>query len=304
MTKGVVLKSRNYSFQCSNWILSATLVVGLSTCIFAASLAGCSSVPRANDKTEVAPAAAAVLPASIDEAVSGPYRTETNRARDQFRHPAETLKFFGLKPDMNVVELSPGGGWYMEILAPLMATSGHYIAAKPTGAEHSGDKELATFENLHPNLASKIEVVNFNPPEHSELAAEGTVDMVLTFRNVHNWMMSGTENEVFKAAFKALKPGGILGVVEHRAGKKTKNSAKGMAGYVQEKYVISLANNAGFKLDQKSDINANPKDKKNYANGVWTLPPTLRDGDKNRAQYIAIGESDRMTLRFVKPIHK
>ena len=277
----------------------------LSGALVLSTLTGCASSTKAPDKPEAAPVAAhAALPTTIDDAVAGPYRTDSNRARDQYRHPVETLKFFGLKPEMTIVELNPGGGWYMEILAPLMASNGHYIAAMPVGAKHSGDEDTVSFESRHPNLASKIEIVNFNPPTHNQIAPDGSVDMILTFRNIHNWMMSGNEKAVFKAAFSALKPGGVLGVVEHRAGPQTKNTAKGMAGYIPEKLVISMAKKAGFKLDQKSDINANPKDKKNYPEGVWTLPPTLRLGDQDRAKYLAIGESDRMTLRFVKPLKK
>ena len=297
-----ITRSFLISSVASSVLYSVFLGVGLGA-VATGSLVGCSTASKTTEAVVPAPTAPA-LPSSIDEAVASQYRRDENRARDQYRHPAETLKFFGLKPDMTVVELNPSGGWYLEILAPLLATSGHYVAATAVGGEHGGDKSIATYETLHPNLASKIEVANFNPPEHSSLVSDGTADMVLTFRNVHNWMMDGKEKDVFAAVYKALKPGGVFGVVEHRAGKKTKNSAKGMAGYVQEKVVIALAQTAGFKLDQKSDINANPKDTKNYENGVWTLPPSLRDGDKNRAKYIAIGESDRMTLRFVKPLKK
>lgn len=284
---------------------AAISVFCLSGALTLSTLSGCATSTKAPEKPEAVPVPpAAALPTTIDEAVAGPYRTDSNRARDQYRHPVETLKFFGLKPEMTIVELNPGGGWYMEILAPLMANNGHYIAAMPVGAKHSGDEDMASFESRYPNLASKIEIVNFNPPTHNRIAPDGSVDMILTFRNIHNWMMSGTEKAVFKAAFSALKPGGVLGVVEHRAGPQTKNTAKGMAGYIPEKLVISMAKKAGFKLDQKSDINANPKDKKNYPEGVWTLPPTLHLGDQDRAKYLAIGESDRMTLRFVKPLKK
>ena len=281
------------------------LALSFSTAALAMST-GCSSAPKTETPAAPAVAAEPALPTTIEEAVASQFRPESNRARDQYRHPAETLSFFGLKPGMTVIEVAPGAGWYLEILAPLLTNQGHYIAAMPapsTGGEaHEMNSKVADWEKAHPAVASKITVADFAPPAKVELAPEGSVDMVLTFRNVHNWMMKDAQKAVFKSFFRALKPGGVLGVVEHRAGKKSKHDKTGSSGYVAEKDVIALAQAAGFKLDQKSEINANPKDTKNYAEGVWTLPPTLRLGDKDRAKYLAIGESDRMTLRFVKPM--
>lgn len=251
------------------------------------------------------PAPAPTMPTTVEDAINSTYRTPKNKERDHYRHPAETLNFFGIKPEMTVIEIAPGTGWYMEILAPYLATKGQYIAAgfSPT-TEVPYQKELNsaldTWLTKYPDVGSKVRRVTFNPP--SELASENSADMILTFRNVHNWMPN--EKEAFKAFFKALKPGGVLGVVEHRANPKAKHDPKGKSGYVHEKHIIKIAETAGFKLQEKSEINANPKDKKNYPEGVWTLPPTLRLKDKNREKYLAIGESDRMTLKFVKPLFK
>jgi predicted methyltransferase len=263
----------------------------------------CSSTPKPVESA--APPAPPHLPSTIEEAVASSYRTDSNRARDQYRHPAETLSFFGVKPDMTVVEISPSGGWYLEILAPLLAEHGHYIAATPAAMGNAetndGAKKIADWSSKHPEVAAKMATSDFNPPDKVEVAPAGSADMVLTFRNVHNWMAKDSQRAVFKGFFAALKPGGVLGVVEHRANAKQKRDPKAKSGYVLEKDVIALAQSVGFKLDKKSEINANPKDEKNYEGGVWTLPPTLRLKDKDRERYLAIGESDRMTLRFVKP---
>lgn len=240
-------------------------------------------------------------PTTIEEAVASAYRTPENRQRDIYRHPAETLEFFGLKPEMTIVEISPGAGWYMEILAPLLSANGQYIAAMApsAGSEYMtklNDKVTRWIES-HPSLKDKVKVVPFEPA----MPLENEADMVLTFRNVHNWAGKGTDQAAFNAFFKALKPGGILGVVEHRADAKSKRDPKAKSGYMREADVIRLATKAGFKLEAKSEVNANPKDKRNHPAGVWTLSPNLRLGEKDREKYIAIGESDRMTLKFIKP---
>lgn len=274
-------------------ILSTAVILSLA-------LSGCS---QKEVKPEVKPAL--VLPTTIDEAVKSPYRTPENTKRDQYRHPVETLNFFGIKPEMTVVEISPGAGWYMEILAPFLASRGQYIGAgfsRTTEVDFQKDlnAKIDAWLAKYPEVGSKAKIVSFSPP--SEIAAADSVDMVLTFRNIHNWMPN--EKEAFKTFFKALKPGGILGVVEHRADPKSKMDPKAKSGYVHEKHVIKLAQSVGFKLEEKSEINANPKDTKNYPEGVWTLPPTFRLKDVDKEKYIAIGESDRMTLRFVKPVKK
>jgi predicted methyltransferase len=265
-------------------------------------ITGCSSAPKLQGAT---PAAPAPLPTTVDEAVASTYRTEANRARDQYRHPRETLEFFGVKHDMTIIEISPGAGWYLEILAPLLTFQGHYIAAMPlagaTGDANSGTAKILDWEKAHPEIASKITTVEFSPPEKTEVAPAESADMVLTFRNVHNWMMKGAEKAAFEGFFKALKPGGVLGVVEHRA-KANEHDPKAKSGYVREKDVIALAKSVGFKYDTSSELNANAKDTKDHPEGVWTLPPTLRLKEKDREKYLAIGESDRMTLRFIKPM--
>jgi predicted methyltransferase len=272
-----------------NLIFISTVMLSLSAC------------KSASKNVEAPPAP---LPATIEEAVASSYRSDANRARDPYRHPAETLHFFGLKPDMTVIEISPGAGWYMEILAPLLAQNGHYVAAlvPSESGEYAAKLNAKVNEWLknHPQVEAKIKTTTFAPP--APLGEDGSADMIVTFRNVHNWMSAGTAQDAFKAFYKALKPGGILGVAEHRAKAKGKHDLKAKSGYVREADVIAMAKKAGFKLDAKSEINANSKDTKDYADGVWTLPPVLRLGDKDRAKYLAIGESDRMTLRFVKPV--
>jgi predicted methyltransferase len=251
-----------------------------------------------------------ILPTSLDEAVKSSYRTEENTKRDQYRHPIETLNFFGIKPDMTVVEISPGAGWYMEILAPYLAARGHYIAATPpSNPENTYMAELnakvAAWLKSHPEVEKSVQFTAFNPPTQLEIAPPNSADMVLTFRNVHNWMSKGAAYSAFKAFYKALKPGGVLGVVEHRAAANSKKiDPQAKSGYVPEERVIHFAKQAGFVLQEKSEINANPKDTKDHPEGVWTLPPTLRLGDEDKEKYLAIGESDRMTMRFVKPAGK
>ncbi len=285
--------------------------------------AACTTKPTA---TETAPAAAAtpaptptpapmtdaekeqaavVLPKTIQAAVNSSYRTAENANRDRYRHPLETLNFFGIQPKMTVVEISPGAGWYTEILAPFLARQGQYIGAFPPAGENQSMNEMTAkvlaWLKSHREFEGHSTVVDFNPPDQLELAKPGTADMVVTFRNVHNWMKAGTQDAVFAAFFKALKPGGILGIEEHRADPKAPADATASSGYVPEKDVIALAKKAGFRLVAKSEINANKKDTKDHPSGVWTLPPTLRLKDQDREKYLAIGESDRMTLKFVKP---
>jgi predicted methyltransferase len=236
---------------------------------------------------------------TIEGAVNSPYRTPANRARDIYRHPAETLAFFEVGPEMSVVEIWPSGGWYTEILAPYLATKGQYIIAEPSADPKGYTNKRKEWMKRYPAISKKSMNTQFLPPESSEVAPLGSVDRVLTFRNVHNWQGQAAKEAAFRGFYNALKPGGILGIVEHRAPAKGKFDPE--SGYVREADVIKLAEKAGFKLLAKSEINANPKDTKNYSEGVWTLPPTLTLGDKDREKYLAIGESDRMTLKFVKP---
>jgi predicted methyltransferase len=201
-----------------------------------------------------------------------------------------------VRPDATVVEVTPGAGYWTEILAPLLREKGRYLPA--VGTYNDGVKRFEAKYGAKPELYGKLAVSVMDPPKALELAPAGSADFVLTFRNVHNWMKAGTADAVFAAFAKALKPGGVLGVEEHRADSSKPQDPKAESGYVREDYVIALAEKAGFALVDKSDINANPKDTKDYPGGVWTLPPTLRLGDVDKAKYTAIGESDRMLLKF------
>jgi predicted methyltransferase len=228
-------------------------------------------------------------------------RSEVNRARDPYRHPLQTLDFLGLDPKMTVVELWPGNGWYTEILAPFLAQQGQLIV---TNLDPQKSKPAQLFREklaANPKVFGQVKVVQIDPPNDLILAPENSVDMVLTFRNIHNWVSAGYAERVYAAAYQALKPGGILGVEEHRAKPGTSWLESAKTGYMSEEEVIAAVEKAGFKLVGKSEINANPKDTKDYPGGVWTLPPTLSQGEKDRQRYLAIGESDRMTLKFVKP---
>lgn len=241
---------------------------------------------------------------AIDTAMRAPHRSEENRARDVYRHPRETLAFFGLQPGMRVVELSPGAGWYTEILAPVVCQGGTLYATIPDPGGPNAKYAKAVTDKLAsaPEVFKCVEPIVFDPPAHPSLGAEGSVDMVLTFRSTHGWINQGQAEAVYRAAFAVLKPGGVFGVVQHRAdeGKDAATTAK--SGYVPEAYVIQLAQAAGFTLADRSDINSNAKDSRNHPEGVWTLPPVLRLGDTDRDKYLEIGESDRMTLKFVKPV--
>lgn len=233
----------------------------------------------------------------LKAAVAADHRTVGNVARDVHRHPYETLSFFGIKPTHTVVELSPGGGWYTEILAPYLRESGQLYAADGGNPRFKAKMESS-------GVYAKVKITTFNVAKGElDIAPPGSADAVLTFRNVHNWMAQGHDKTqaVFNAAFKALKPGGVLGVEEHRLPASRTQDPKAANGYVQEAVVIQFAEKAGFKLAGKSEINANPKDTADHEAGVWSLPPTYALKDKDRAKYQAIGESDRMTLKFVKP---
>ncbi len=246
----------------------------------------------------LAPGAAAqqaAAPAGLKAAVDGAQRDPANRARDRFRHPLDTLEFFGIRDNMTVVEVSPGGGWYSEILAPFLRDRGRLIL---TGG--MGKAFRARFDDKS-GMFGQVAHVDFLPPRGDPMQTPQGVDMVLTFRNVHNWMAGGNAEATFAAMYRALKPGGILGVVEHRANPAAARDPAARNGYVHEEQVIAYAAGAGFKLAGRSEVNANPADNKDYPKGVWTLPPALAMSGIDRDKYLAIGESDRMTLRFVKP---
>ena len=277
----------------------------ISLFVAAALFSGCASAPTKPSAPPPVPRDAATA-AAIEVALAGAHRSDANRARDGSRHPLDTLLFFGIKPDMTVVEAWPGaGGWYTEILAPLLAVNGKLIAAPmppapgnefvTSGLKAFGDKLAA-----RPDLYGKVAVTALGPGVDA-IAPPGSVDMVVTFRNVHNWMNLGFAPEAFAAMFKALKPGGILGVVDHRGNPDKPQDPRAANGYVNEAYAIELIKAAGFEFVASSEINANPRDTKDYAQGVWTLPPDYRLGNRERAKYEAIGESDRFTLKFRKP---
>ena len=233
-------------------------------------------------------------------AIQSEDRSPKNIARDEYRNPAKTLTFFQIQPDMRVVELSPGGGWYTEILANYIHNPGVVIAAhfdKDSKREYFR-KSRERFEKkiIEKSMYDNVYIVNLS----SELAKEGSVDAVLTFRNLHNWL--GPQMDlIFSNSFKALKPGGLFGVVEHRANPGTSMDDMKRSGYVTEEYAIKIAKKHGFILVAKSEINANAKDTKDHPKGVWTLPPSLRLKDIDKDKYLSIGESDRMTLLFKKP---
>lgn len=282
-------------------------------CLLALALVACSpqegAVPPAADADAATPAAvAADTDAALDAAIAGSWRDPANAARDAYRHPGQTLAFFGIRPDMTVVEITPGGGWYAEILAPYLKEQGSYVAAvvdPQAVAEGRGrDYQQRSKDGLEkkfgeaPAQFERATVVAYDP-KAPVLGAPGSADMVVTFRNVHNWRGSGQAEGMFKGFYDVLKPGGTLGVVEHRANGDVADDDQ--SGYVGEDQVIALATAAGFSLADASEVNANPLDTKDHPNGVWTLPPGNNHPEEDRAKYQAIGESDRMTLRFVKP---
>ena len=267
-----------------NFLLRATMAV----------MAGCALWLSAS-------ALAAEGDAKLRSIIDGSHRPAEAKVRDKYRHPAETLTFFGLKDNMTVVELWPSAGWYTQILAPYLRGTGKYYAAAtdspPGGGSGRYDADMQKLLAGNPNLYDKV-IVTVLSPGKKEIAPAGSADMVLTFRNIHNWTRQGIDKQVFEEAFRVLKPGGILGVVEHRSDPHPTGTP---AGYVAEKDAIALVESAGFKLVAKSEVNANPKDTKDYPKGVWTLPPNYAEGEKDKAKYAAIGESDRFTLKFQKP---
>jgi len=250
--------------------------------------------------------------AALDAALAGSHRSGANKARDRYRHPKETLAFFGLRPEMTVVEIWPGGGWYTEVLAPVLHERGKlYVAqygSKPPFPYQQREMDtLAAKMRANPDLYRAVTptALNFFTNELT-IAPPGSVDLVLTFRNVHNWFEEGygppnAAQLAFKAMFTALKPGGMLGVVDHRWPDPVTEDPGAKNGYISEKRVIELAEGAGFELAGRSDINRNLLDTHDYPEGVWTLPPDLALGERDRDKYLAIGESDRFTLKFVKP---
>ncbi len=271
------------------------------SCLLLAGTAAAGGVDPPDPIPATAPGAA------MDAALAGAWRAPQDMLRDRYRHPGQTLAFFGVQPDETVIEITPGGGWYADILAPYLRVRGRYVAAVwddaipgQPGYRYALNKTLREKFAARPDVYGQPELRNFDasapqfgPPE--------SADTVLTFRNAHNWVADGNAEAYFKAFFAVLKPGGTLGVVDHRARPDTDLETMRSSGYLTEALIIALATQAGFALDARSEINANPADDTRHPNGVWTLPPTNRHDPADDAGYQAIGESDRMTLRFVKP---
>jgi predicted methyltransferase len=236
--------------------------------------------------------------AELDALISGPLRSPNNVARDRYRHPAALLEFFGVRDDLTLIEVQPGGGYWTEILGPYLKNHGTYIAAIPARPPAFRAFFVKKFMSDTKDFG-KITLTGLD--DGKPVAPAGSVDMVLSFRNLHDWMAEGTTDENLQAFYDALKPGGIFGLEDHRANPDAPQDPKAKSGYVRQDYAQELIEKAGFKFIASSEIGANPKDTKNYPDGVWTLPPVLRLGDKDRAKYLAIGESDRFTMKFVKP---
>ncbi len=298
---------------------AARIPSSLGCALIAALAAGCATAPdrSAAAPPPAAPAAPPVVPlpssdaatlAALDRVIAGPHRSDASRARDVYRHPRETLAFFGIREDMTVLEVWPGaGGWYTELLAPLLREHGRYIAA---GLDPKNDSKFArdsvrafrVMLDATPELYDKVEVTALDYPGALAPVPAASADLVVTFRNLHNWLArDGAAPAMLAAVYAALKPGGILGVVDHRADPAAAVDPKAKSGYVNERLAIELVEHAGFEFIGASAVNANAKDDHDHELGVWTLPPTWRLGDRDRAKYAAIGESDRFTLRFRKP---
>jgi predicted methyltransferase len=291
----------------------------LLTLTISALLSACGG---SSDQAPAAPAATAT-PAPVSEQpatapaaasntlaqwIAGDHRSAEDKARDGARHPQAMLEFFRLQPTDTVLEVTPGGGWWTDILAPYLRDQGRYIALSwddtvegaPKYYADANAKLRGKFE-AKPDLYGKAQITLFNAKEPGSFGEPASVDLVVTFRNTHGWIGGNTADAMYKGFFDVLKPGGRLGVEQHRANAGTDPAETAKTGYVSEEAVIAIAEKAGFKLLDKSEINANPKDTKDYPKGVWTLPPNFAEGDTDREKYAAIGESDRMTLLFEKP---
>ena len=283
-------------------LVPATLALALGACA--------STAPSSTAAPSTAPAAPATTTSSdaaLAAAIAGTWRDPKNSARDAYRHPQQTLDFFGVEPGQTVIEITPGGGWYAEILAPYLRDDGRYVAAVWDDAIPGQPKYRYDLnKTLRAKFAGNAAVfgapdVRVFDPKAPVFGAANAADVVLTFRNAHNWVDDGNAEAYFSAFFAALKPGGVLGVVDHRAKPGTDLATMKKSGYLTEALVIELAQGAGFVLEARSEVNANPRDTADHPNGVWTLPPSNNHDAADDAKYKAIGESDRMTLRFRKP---
>ncbi len=264
------------------------------------SFAGPAAAPADPALADPALADPALADPGLAKALAGPQRTPSMVARDPVRHPGEELAFFGIKPTMTVVEIWPEGGYWTEILGPYLHDRGtYYTAVAPRSGNAAPDRFRAKLDANKADYGN-VKVVVFGKG-HYDMVPPGSADMVLTFRNLHNWMEGGWAEEAFAAFYRALKPGGVLGIEDHRGRSDQPQDPAAKSGYVRQDYAINLARKAGFELVGSSEINANPKDTKDYPEGVWTLPPTFQLGDKDRAKYAAIGEADNFVLKFRKP---
>lgn len=306
------------------FVVSPVLAVGLALCLAACSSdeseASADAAAEAGTERADAPAerrakaSTAAQPRvplierstglKLEKVLAGTHRSAEARARDAYRHPAQTLAFFGLRRNMTVVEITPGEGWYTDIIAPTVAAMGHYVPAIwdetiPGQPDYRADLNALLLDKLQADadLYAKPKPVRFDPAR-PVFGPPASADMVVSFRNAHNWIEEGTAPAYFEAVAMVLKPGGVFGLTDHRAPAGAPTDGK--RGYVTEAQVIALAQAAGLQLADRSEINANPKDTKDHPDGVWTLPPTLALGETDRERYVAIGESDRMTLRFIK----
>lgn len=245
------------------------------------------------------------IPGSLEEAIASHFRDPLNSERDEFQHPKETLQFFGLSSSMTVVEISPGAGYFAEILAPYLAKEGQYVMAVPRlppNPPHfliENEKKIQDILLGNPEIMKKTKLIPFEPIDERNRIKKDFADLVVSFNSVHNWVAKDSAPESFQFFFDILKPGGTLGIVQHRQARGKKKIP--MSGYMTEKEVIQLAKSAGFKLVARSEINANPKDTTDYPGGVWVLPPVYRLGEKDKKRFEEIGESNRMTLKFIKP---
>ena len=274
--------------RAQSWLLGMVLT---------ASMSGAGAATSARESTQLDPQLVALT--------ASPQRTPTELARDRARHPAEELTFFGLKPSMTVVELWPAPGYWTEILGPYLAAHGHYYVAHQVPGDKEEDEGVARWHERVTKQKDRFGSITETllGKDHFDIAPAGSADLVLTFRNLHNWMSGGYVDDALAAAYRALKPGGILGIEDHRAATDTAQDPKAENGYVRQDYTVALAKKAGFAFVGGSEVNANPKDTKHWVDGVWTLPPSLSQGDKDRAKYVAIGEADNYVLKFRKPQH-
>ncbi|WP_321816036.1 MULTISPECIES: methyltransferase [unclassified Paraburkholderia] len=293
---------QGYRVPARHALKRAAFVAAASLALFAAGCAAPTQQAAQNTQPQQATAA------SLDAAINGAQRSDRAKARDVYRHPKETLQFFSVEPTQKVLEIAPGGGWYTDILAPWLHDRGHlyeaqYISTSPELAAEDRDTDAAFLRKIAGNQSIYGNVVmgSLHAGAFKGFDSQGQFDRVLTFRNIHNWIKDGQIDANLHAFWVALKPGGILGVEEHRAKRGATVQQMIDSGYVTEDYVIEHAQAAGFVLAARSEINANPKDTKDYPHGVWSLPPSYQGGEVDRARFAAIGESDRMTLRFIKP---